>query len=119
MAIDQNTVELAEKIVAEIAANPQMADQYKGYLVQTLNDVYKIGAAEKAGDKTLAIAETKSLLTSKTFWGIALAGAAMAAPHFGMHFTQDQVGQSATDIVGIVGLALGLYGRIKAAKQIG
>ena len=59
--------------------------------------------------------DVKTLLQSKTIWGIVIAILAMLAKNAG--YTIDEAGTVNT-IVEIIGLILGLYGRITATKQL-
>ncbi|HWR21116.1 MAG TPA: hypothetical protein VN444_04555 [Verrucomicrobiae bacterium] len=61
--------------------------------------------------------DTKSLLTSKTFWGTVVQIAAMAAMFLKIDIG-DQGGWVEA-IVGVVGAAVTIYGRIVAIKKIG
>lgn len=70
--------------------------------------------------------ETKTLLTSRTFWGAAVAAGAGVYAIFGHSISaEDQAAIAdnavtvATGVVTIAGAALAIYGRIKATKQIG
>lgn len=58
----------------------------------------------------------KSFFTSKTIWGALVAGASLMAGRFGYDLG-DAVGWVA-DLVGLAGVALSLYGRVKAVKRI-
>lgn len=59
--------------------------------------------------------DVKTLLQSKTIWGIVIAVIAMLTKSSG--YTIDEAGTVNT-IIEIIGLVLGLYGRITATKQI-
>jgi len=65
----------------------------------------------------------KSLFASKTFWGTAIAFVALILNATGkVNIDQAMQGQAlalVTEIGGVAGSALALYGRVKATKQIG
>lgn len=65
--------------------------------------------------------DTKSLLSSKTFWGAVLAGLGAVAGLLGFTFGPDEqaaVIEIGTTLVTAVGSALAVYGRVKATKAI-
>jgi hypothetical protein len=70
--------------------------------------------------------QTKSLLTSRTFWGAAVAaGAGIAAISGHAISAEDQsvfvnnAVDIATGVATVVGAAIAIYGRLKATKKIG
>jgi hypothetical protein len=63
--------------------------------------------------------DVKSWLTSKTIIGAIIAGgAAIASTVFKVEFPVGFETELATNLVGIIGAALAIYGRIKAVKKI-
>lgn len=58
---------------------------------------------------------TKSLFTSKTFWGAIISIAAVGLKFFGIELSD---GGFAEDIVALIGALLAVYGRVKAVKKI-
>jgi uncharacterized membrane protein len=109
--------DLAEKIVTGIVSDPTKAGDYKARLVESLEDVYKIGEGDSAVDPK-DLKQAKSILLSKTFWGIVIAAAAQVAPKFGLHIGSDQMTQYASEIVSLIGSAFAMYGRYKAFQTI-
>lgn len=64
----------------------------------------------------------KSLLTSKTFWGAAIAGLSAIAGLFGYTVVpEDQTAlvDNVAGLGGVFGALLAIYGRVKASKKIG
>lgn len=62
--------------------------------------------------------DTKTLLTSKTFWGVVITALAGAFPHFGIPMAEDSALIIADKIALIVGALFAVYGRITAEKTI-
>jgi len=73
--------------------------------------------------------DPKSLLASRTIWGILIAGVGQVLPLIGVTLSPadisqatdilQQVGAIATQAITVGGLALAWYGRVKATKVIG
>lgn len=66
--------------------------------------------------------ESKSIFTSKTFWGAIIAGLSTLAAIFGVDITGDQQATIVNGIAavgGAVGVVLTIYGRMTAKKPIG
>lgn len=116
--MDQGTLQdcqdLAHKVVTAIVRAPDKEQEHEATLVETFKDVYDMGAGDAAGDP----AQAKSLLLSKTFWGIIIGGAAQIAPRVGLHIGSDQVTTWSFNIVSLLGSGLAMYGRLKAMKKI-
>lgn len=109
--------DLASKIVDGIVADPTKAGEYKARLVETFEDVYQIGAGDGATDPK-DLKQAKSMLLSKTMWGIVITLAAQAAPKLGLHIGSDMTTQYASEIVTLLGSAFAMYGRYKAFKTL-
>ncbi len=67
----------------------------------------------------------KSFLTSKTIWGLILMGVGFLADRWGFNVdaaTQldlvDMIVAAVPEVMEVVGMALGIWGRIKATKGI-
>lgn len=115
--LDKHCQDLAGKIVDSILADSTKAAEYKLSLVETLKDLYDIGAGDAIADPK-TIQSVKSVLMSKTYWGLALGALGQIAPHFGFHLGSEQATQYASEIVSGIGTALAAYGRYKAFKQL-
>lgn len=115
--LDKHCQDLADKIVTSIVESPAKAGEYKARLVETLKEMYNIGAGDSVADPK-TITNVKSVLLSKTYWGIAIGAFAQIAPHFGLHIGSDQTTQYAAEVVSGIGTALAAYGRYKAFKQL-
>lgn len=61
---------------------------------------------------------TKSLLTSRTFWGAVLMMAASALSYFGIDFGAEDQARLAYILAESAGFALTVWGRIAAGKAI-
>lgn len=61
--------------------------------------------------------DSKSIWLSKTFWGIALTVLALVLKKFNIDL--GDTSGLATDLVGLIGAGLALFGRIKATTKIG
>lgn len=117
LELDERCRELAAKIVDGLLADPTKAGDYKARLVETFKDIYNIGAGDSVSSPK-DLTNVKSVLLSKTYWGIAIAAFAQIAPHFGLHIGSDQTTQYASEIVSGLGSVLAAYGRYKAFKQL-
>ena len=63
------------------------------------------------------MAESKNLLLSKSFWGVLMSVVATVATM--LHFNFGDADGWANAVLGLIGSALALYGRIVAVKKIG
>jgi hypothetical protein len=61
--------------------------------------------------------EMKSIVLSKTVWGVVISIVATAAGAAGYDIGGDTEGL-ANDVVALIGLGLALYGRVKAVKRL-
>lgn len=63
--------------------------------------------------------ETKSILLSKTVWGVIIGVLGILLPKFGLMPLDDAAADMlAGEIVSAIGALLAIYGRIKAVKKI-
>lgn len=60
----------------------------------------------------------KPWYTSKTIWGSIVAIAALVAGAFGYSVGTEAQGEIVTAIIGIIGGALAIYGRVKAVDKV-
>jgi hypothetical protein len=113
------TLAIAQKIVTDFKNDPANVDMKVTKLAATLLDSYNHGlkdstaAIEQAGAKE----EVKSLLLSKTFWGIAISLAAPLLKHAGLNVDSDTT-DIAAQIVTAAGAVLAIWGRMSATKKV-
>lgn len=92
--------------------------------INTLKPLIIAAAQEiSSGPVTVSaiLTDTKSIWSSKTFWGIAVAGVAAAAQQLGYNLTtgdQSDLINTVTSLIGSAGMLFALYGRIVATKAV-
>lgn len=62
--------------------------------------------------------DSKSIFTSKVFWGTVISAIAMAVPKLGITSGSPQIDQYSQDAVELVGAAIAIYGRFKATQPV-
>lgn len=63
--------------------------------------------------------DTKSLLLSKTFWGVIITLVGQFLPHLGIHLADSDTDMIADQLVSLAGAGLAIFGRVTASKAIG
>lgn len=125
--VNAKTLQLAFKIEASIKKGDSDSSVNVTNLASTLMDMYTLGASEALAEfvpnaakqiSSFDLNKAKSLLLSKTFWGVAISSFAMFAPKMGLHISSDQVTSYAASAVGAAGTILAIYGRLSATGPV-